>query len=75
MHILVAAYLGYKAPVQTSAPEAQADGDDPGPIPAWLSGMGSLPAPAAAQSAANPEEAVQAFEKLFFGEVKDVEQL
>ncbi len=77
VHMLVAAYLGYKGPVHTSAPPVSNDADhdaDSAAMP-WLSDMGAIPAPESVRSAQTSDEALAAFERLFFGEVKDVQQL
>ncbi len=81
MHELVAAYLGYKAP----ADEPEDDGPDDATAnssdanraapPVWMQqGMRSIPGPEAARNATR-EEALAAFERHFFGEIKDVQQL
>lgn len=71
VHLLVAAYLQYAPPAK-----AQETGDAGESRPAaWMQGMGAIPGPAAARDAATPEEALQAFEHMFFGEVKDVREI
>lgn len=69
----MAAYLGYEAPSQASAVE---DGDDAaGDAPWGATGMGGIPASQAVRDAATQADAIRAFERQFFGEVKDVDQL
>ena len=76
---LLAAYLNFTppdddpAPVQTSADDEPAADD--GALPAWAHGMPAMPAPEALRQAETPEARIAAWERLFFGEVKDVEQL
>ena len=81
---VIAQSLGWKppAPVDLDAPEvqepAQGESDDDGDPTAFLQALGvvqALPAPNAVRDAQTPEESLRAFEKLFFGEVKNVSQL
>jgi hypothetical protein len=69
---LVAAFVGFEPPVQRD--EDVIDADDAAP-PTWLGGNRSIVAPADLANAATPADAIAAAERLFFGEVKDVEQL
>ena len=75
MHLLVGAYLGYSAPKKTTPDTDRADDQADNERPAWLQGMGSFAAPQEALEATTPEARLQAFERLFFGDLKDVEQL
>jgi hypothetical protein len=73
VHLLVASFLGHEPPaVQTPA----AAGDDGDGKPAeWLAGMGGIPASQAVREATTSDEAMRAFERQMFGEVKDVHEL
>jgi hypothetical protein len=73
VHHLVASYLGFKPSPDSSQTSAQPSAG--GKPPGWMSHSRSIPAPQAARDAATSEEAFQAFEHMFFGEVKDVEQI
>lgn len=77
-HRLVAAYLGYEAPIEatrikpSTGRSAVPIEDDAAPAPArtaWMQGMGSVPASAALRGATTAEEALAAAERMFFGEL------
>lgn len=79
MHHLVADFLGYQRP---PVDQAGADGGDDsdaeaGGITPILAGagMGAIPASAELSQASNRAEAVTALERMFFGDLKDVDQL
>lgn len=77
VHLLVAAYLQYAPPAkaQETGDDDSSDSAGESRPAAWMQGMGAIPGPAAARDAATPEEALQAFEHMFFGEVKDVREI
>ena len=73
VHLLVAAYLGYEAPEEDSA-RSPASADEP-IVPtgvAWMSGMGSIPATDEVRNASTPEQALAAFERMFFGTLTEI---
>lgn len=77
---VIAQSLGWERP-DVPAPEVQAvaqpaDGDgDPSAFLQALGVASAMPAPQGARDASTPDQALQAFEQMFFGEVKDVRQL
>ena len=75
VHHLVAEFLGHK-PTRPQAAETDDEANDDARPDVWThAGMGAIPAPAGVRDAATTEEAMAAFERMFFGEVKDVRQL
>lgn len=68
--VLVSAYLGYKPP----APKG-AEADDGELSPQHLMPGAGIPASEAFAKALTPEQAIEALERQFFGEVKNVEQI
>lgn len=69
VHLLVAAYLGYK-PDPADQPEAAAgDGGDASTPIDWLGGGAQFPASAELSAASTPAEALAAAERMFYGTV------
>jgi len=80
VHLLVRSYLGYRntAPKRLEAVEApEPESSSQQNLTSLMQqGLGAaIPGPQAARDAATPEEALAAFERHFFGDVKNVEQL
>ena len=78
MHLLVAAYLDYKAPPddtpQTERDTGASDPDAP-IVPAhtpWMAGMGAIPASDDLRNAATPMQGLAAVERLFFGTLMEI---
>lgn len=76
VHRTVAAFMGYRAP-EADEPAAPHDGPEAADDcpPPWMQGMGVIPGPEAARTATTAAEAMAAFERQFFGEVKDAPKL
>ena len=72
VHHLVAEFLGHKPPQPQAAETADEASTDASPDVWTHAGMGAIPAPAGVRDAATTQEAMAAFERMFFGEVKDV---
>lgn len=70
MNQLVAAFLGYEAKAHRPSDDDSSD-DGMG----WTQAAAAVPGPEAARTATTREEAIAAFERHFFGEIKDVSQL
>ena len=76
VHLLVAAYLDYKAPAEdepqtTQRRPATEQPVDPRTTP-WMTGMGAVPANDALRSATTTAEALAALERTFFGELMEI---
>ena len=74
MHLLVAAYLGYKPPPAatpyTERPRAAASADEaPAALGTWLPGGRHVPPSQAFIDATTPADALAAAERMFFGDV------
>lgn len=76
MHHLVRAYLGYEPPtldwpvIDDTGREASEATPQQG-----FPGTSALPSPPGLHSGSTTDESLRAFERLFYGEVKDVQQI